>query len=213
MNKNLTEMILIVDRSGSMAGLEADTVGGINALLEKQRKQEGELLVTTVLFDDRTEWLYDRTPGSRVEPLSDRQYYVRGSTALLDAMAEVINTISAGQRYARSEDRPARTIVAITTDGMENASRRYRYAEIKEMVEARKKEGWEFLFLGANIDAFGEAERIGIHRDCAVKSFADRAGTGAAFAAINDAVSMMRRDVPLDGRWKKAVEEDAETRK
>ena len=166
MKKNLTELVFILDRSGSMAGLEADTIGGFNAMLEKQKAEPGEAIVSTVLFDNRSEVLHDRLPLDRVPAMTREDYWVRGCTALLDAVGGAIRHIGNVHKYAREEDRPERTLFIITTDGMENASRRYDYREVKAMIEQmREKCGWEFLFLGANIDAAREAARFGIRAD------------------------------------------------
>ncbi len=154
MRKNLTEIVFILDRSGSMSGLEADTFGGYNSLLEKQKKEEGEAVVSTVLFDDTQEVLHDRVDLDKMKPITDKEYYVRRCTALLDAVGGAIHHIGNVHKYAREEDRPEKTLFIITTDGMENSSRRYTYDKVKKMVERQKsKYGWEFLFLGANIDA------------------------------------------------------------
>ena len=163
MRKGLTEVVFILDRSGSMSGLEADTIGGFNSMIAKQKKEEGEAYISTVLFDDTCEVLYDRVPVNKVEPMNDNQYYVRGCTALLDAIGGAIHHIVNVHKYAREEDRPEKTLFIITTDGMENASRQYSYEKVKEMVERQKeKYGWEFLFLGANIDAIDVAGKFGI---------------------------------------------------
>ena len=163
MKKGLTEIVFILDRSGSMSGLEADTIGGYNSMMEKQKKEEGEAYISTVLFDDRSEVVHDRIPIDKVPALTEKQYYVRGCTALLDALGDAIHHISTIHKYAREEDRPEKTLFIITTDGMENASRRYGYEEIRKLVNERKeKYGWEFLFLGANIDAVQVAGRFGI---------------------------------------------------
>ncbi|MBO4838692.1 MAG: VWA domain-containing protein [Lachnospiraceae bacterium] len=194
MRKGLTEVVFILDRSGSMSGLEADTIGGFNSLIEKQKKEEGEALISTVLFDDKIEVLYDRVPVDKIEPMTDRQYYVRGCTALLDAVGRAIHHISQVHKYAREEDRPEKTLFVITTDGMENASREYSYQKVKEMVEHEKeKYGWEFLFLGANIDAVSEARRFGIGADRAVRYECDSAGTELNFRVVSRAVSTVRR--------------------
>ena len=194
MRKGLTEVVFILDRSGSMSGLEADTIGGFNSLIEKQRKEEGEVVISTVLFDDKTEVLYDRIPVKKVEPMNDSQYYVRGCTALLDALGGSIHHIANVHKYAREEDRPEKTMFIITTDGMENASHIYDYKKVKKMVEKEKeKYGWEFLFLGANIDAIEVAGRFGIDADRAVNYECDSAGTALNFRVLSDAVSAVRR--------------------
>ena len=194
MRKGLTEVVFILDRSGSMGGLEADTIGGFNSMIEKQKKEEGEAYISTVLFDDRMEVLYDRVPVGRVEPMNDKQYYVRGCTALLDAIGGAIHHIANVHKYAREEDRPEKTLFIITTDGMENASRSYSYREVKKMVEKEQdRYGWEFLFLGANMDAIEVAGRFGIRRDRAVNYECDSAGTALNFRVFSEAVSAVRK--------------------
>ncbi len=194
MRKGLTEVVFILDRSGSMSGLESDTIGGFNSMIEKQKKEEGEAFISTVLFDDRTEVLYDRVPVGRVEPMNDSQYYVRGCTALLDAIGGAIRHIANVHKYAREEDRPEKTLFIITTDGMENASRIYDYKKVKKMVEKEKeKYGWEFLFLGANIDAIEVAGRFGIGADRAVNYECDSMGTALNYQVLSDTVSAVRR--------------------
>ena len=179
MNKNLTEIVFILDRSGSMGGLEADTIGGFNAFLEKQKKEEGEALLSTILFDHESVVLYDRVDIRKVEPMTERQYQVRGSTALLDAIGGAVHHMANVHKYAREEDRPGKTIFVITTDGMENASRRYSYSEVQRMVKhEQEKYGWEFLFLGANMDAISVARSFGIREDRAVRYSCDEVGTG-----------------------------------
>lgn len=210
----MTELVFILDRSGSMAGLEADTIGGFNAMLEKQRRQDGEALVSTVLFDGVTEVLHDRVPLDRVPLLTDRTYTVRGCTALLDAVGGAIHHIGNIHKYARREDVPEKTIFVITTDGMENASRRYSYEKVKQMIaRQQKKYGWEFLFLGANIDAAKEAGRMGIAPTHAVTYTNDSAGVRANYESVTYAVSAMRAQMPLPQDWKSAVEEDQNRRK
>jgi uncharacterized protein YegL len=160
---NLTEIVFILDRSGSMAGLEADTIGGFNGLIQKQKSEDGEAIISTVLFDDKSEVLYDRVPLDSIPAMTEKDYYVRGCTALLDAVGSAIHHIGIVHKYARPEDRPAKTLFIITTDGMENSSKRYTYEQVKSMIERQKeKYGWEFLFLGANIDAISVANRFGI---------------------------------------------------
>ncbi len=175
MKKGLTEIVFILDRSGSMGGLEADTIGGFNGLIKKQRKESGEALVSTVLFDDVCEVLHDRVPMEQVEEMTADTYFARGCTALLDAVGGAIHHIGNIHKYARDEDRPEKTLFIITTDGMENASHRYTYDRVKKMVERQKaKYGWEFLFLGANIDAIETAGDIGICADRAVTYQSDQ---------------------------------------
>ena len=194
MRKGLTELVMILDRSGSMQGLEADTIGSFNGMIEKQRKEPGEALVSVVLFDDITEVLYDRVPLDKVEPLTDRQYYVRGCTALLDAVGGAICHIGNVHKYAREEDVPEKTIFMITTDGMENASRTYSYEKVRRMIERqREKYHWEILFVGANIDAIKEASRFGIPASRAANYVHDSAGTRLHFAVLSEAISGARR--------------------
>ena len=193
MRKNLTEIIFILDRSGSMSGLEADTIGGYNSLIERQKKEEGEACISTVLFDDTCEVLHDRVSLDKIKPMTDKEYYVRGCTALLDALGGAIHHIGNVHKYAREEDRPEKTLFIITTDGQENASQRYTYEKVKHMVECQKEKfGWEFLFLGANIDAIAEAGRFGIKADRSVNYNCDSAGTAVNFKALSKAVSKVR---------------------
>ena len=193
MRKGLTEVIFILDRSGSMSGLEADTIGGFNSMIAKQKKEEGEAYISTVLFDDKTEVLYDRVPVSKVEPMNENQYYVRGCTALLDALGRAIHHIGNVHKYAREEDRPEKTLFIITTDGMENSSHEYSYDKVKKMVEKQKKKyGWEFLFLGANIDAIEVAGRFGIAANRAINYESDRQGTQLNYEVLSRTVSEFR---------------------
>ena len=214
MKKGLTEVVFILDRSGSMSGLEADTIGGFNSMIEKQKKEEGEALVSTILFDNYSEVLHDRVEVSKIEPLTDRDYTVRGCTALLDAIGGAIHHIGNVHKYARNEDVPEHTIFIITTDGMENASHQYSREKIKAMIERQKtKYGWEFLFLGANIDAIETARSYGIDQDRAVEYNCDSVGTGLNFEAMSDAITTMRCSAPLTADWKKKVEADRKKRK
>ena len=193
MKKSLTELVFIIDRSGSMTGLEADTIGGFNGLIEKQKKEAGEACVSVVLFDDQTEVLYDRIDIQKVEPMNERQYYVRGCTALLDAVGGAIHHIKNVHRYAREEDIPEKTLFIITTDGMENASRIYSYDKVRRMIEHEKeKYHWEFLFLGANMDAIKVAGRFGIRASRAVNYENDGVGTQLNYEVMSKAVSCAR---------------------
>lgn len=194
MRKGLTEVVFILDRSGSMSGLEADTIGGFNSMISKQKKEDGEAIVSTVLFDDQQEVVYDRQPVKMVEPMTDRQYYVRGCTALLDAIGGAIHHIGNVHKYAREEDRPEKTMFIINTDGMENASRFYTYDRVKYMVERQKeKYGWEFLFLGANIDAISVAARFGINADRAINYECDQVGTSLNYQVMSETITAVRR--------------------
>lgn len=209
MKKNLTELVFILDRSGSMQGLEADTIGGFNSMLKKQKKEPGEALVSTVLFDDRVEVLHDRVRADRVKPITDREYYVRGCTALLDAVGGAIHHIGNIHKYARPEDVPEHTLFIITTDGMENASHCYSARQVRQMIRRQKKKyGWEFLFLGANIDAVETAGHLGINPDRAVNYHCDSEGTRLNYQVLTQAVSAVRCSAPLDAHWKDAIEED-----
>lgn len=197
MNKGLTELVMILDRSGSMSGLEADTIGGFNSMIEKQKKEDGETLVSVVLFDDQCDVVYDRVSLDKVEKMTDKQYYVRGCTALLDAVGGAIHHIGNVHKYARAEDVPEKTLFVITTDGMENASRRYTYDKVRQMIERQKERyGWEFMFLGANIDAAAEAGRIGIDASRAVRYEHDEVGTALNFKVMSDVVTKVRQCSP-----------------
>ena len=214
MKKNLTEMVFILDKSGSMSGLEADTIGGFNGMIEKQKKEEGEALVSTVLFSDESTVIHDRVDLKKIEPMTDKQYFVGGCTALIDAIGQAIHHIGNVHKYAREEDRPEHTIFVITTDGMENASHLYTSDQVKAMVERQKeKYGWEFLFLGANIDAVETAARFGINEDRAVNFRNDRMGTALNYAEVSEAVRTVRACAPLSRDWKKEIEQDYESRK
>ena len=215
MKKNLTELVMILDRSGSMGGLESDTIGGYNSMLKKQREAEGEVLVSTVLFDDRSEVLYDRVPLEKLPQMTEKEYYVRGCTALLDAVGGAVRHIGNVHKYAREEDRPEKTIFVITTDGLENASREYSSERVKKMIEQQKeKNGWEFLFLGANIDAVETAGRMGISADRAANYHSDSRGTALNYEVLADAVCEIRAcAAPIGAKWKKRIDEDYKNRR
>ena len=214
MSNNITELVFILDRSGSMSGFEADTVGGFNATIEKQKGQEGKVYVSTVLFDNVSDVIHDRLDIREVTPMTRKEYYVRGCTALLDAVGNAISHISNIHKYARQEDRPEKTLFVITTDGMENASHQYTYNKVKAMIESKKELGWEFLFLGANIDAAKEAARFGISWEHAANYHADKKGTGVIYEAVGEAVSKVRCcSAPLSASWKETVDQDYQARK
>ena len=209
----MTELVFILDRSGSMGGLEADTIGGFNSMIAKQKKEAGEAWVSTVLIDNDTQVIHDRLPLSQVPELTEEDYYVRGCTALLDAVGKAIRHIGNAHKYARKEDVPRRTLFVITTDGMENASREYTYDKVRRMIERQKEQyGWEFLFLGANIDAAREARRFGIGADRAANYHCDREGTALNYEVISEAVSKVRSCAPLTAKWKERIDEDFEAR-
>ena len=210
---NITEIVFILDRSGSMGGLESDTIGGFNSLLRDQKKKEGKAFVSTVLFDHESIVLHDRIPVENVPEMTDSDYTVRGCTALLDAIGDAVKHIGNIHKYARPEDVPEHTMFIITTDGLENASRRYNSKEIKALIEKKKKLGWEFLFIGANIDAIETAGRYGIDSDRAVNYHADSQGTAAVFRAVNKAVGAMRACAPLSAAWSEEINEDYQSRK
>lgn len=209
MKNNLTEIIFILDRSGSMSGLEKDTIGGFNSLIKKQQNEPGEALISTVLFDDKSRVIYDRVPLSSVKPMTEEDYYVGGCTALLDAVGMAIHHIGNVHKYAREEDRPDKTLFIITTDGMENASREYTYPRLKKIIEKQKeKYGWEFLFLGANIDAPETAESFGIDRDHAVDYNCDSKGTALNYEVLCDVVGDVRSGKKITAEWKNKIMKD-----
>ncbi len=214
MKNNITELVFILDQSGSMSGLEADTIGGFNGMIEKQKKQEGLVYVSTVLFDDVITVLHDRVKLSEVKPMTEDDYLVGGCTALLDTIGGAIHHIGNIHKYARPEDVPQHTMFVITTDGMENASTKYNYSTVKKMIERQKKKyGWEFLFLGANIDAVETAGNLGIHVDRAVTYRADGVGTRKNFNALCSAVSCMRSNATISADWKAEIEEYLKSKK
>lgn len=221
MRENLTELVFILDRSGSMGGLESDTIGGFNSMIKKQQKEEGEAIVSTVLFDDECEVIHDRVAIKKVKKLTDKDYYVRGCTALLDAVGGAINHIEKVHKYAREEDRPAKTLFIITTDGLENASKEYTFKGVKKLIEhQKKKHNWEFLFLGANIDAIEVAGNMGISCDRAANYNCDEAGTALNYAVLEKAVSRVRTcknsaEMSMafaGGAWKADIDRDYKKR-
>ena len=213
MRKDLTELVFILDRSGSMSGLEGDSIGGYNAMLEKQKKEPGEVIITTVLFDNEYELLHDRINLRAIAPITDKEYYVRGSTALLDAIGKTIYKIVNVQKHTAKDEQAGRVLFVITTDGMENASREFSYQRIKRMIEYQKgKYGWEFIFLGANIDAIATAKRFGINEDRATNYNADSKGTELYYAVISDTVSSLRANQSIPSNWKESIDEDFKKR-
>lgn len=213
MKKNLTEIVFILDRSGSMAGLEKDTIGGFNSMINRQKTAPGEAVISTVLFDSETQVIHDRVNLKNIAPMTEKDYFVRGCTALLDAIGGAIHHIGNVHKYAREEDRPEKTLFIITTDGMENASRKYSSDRVKQMIERQKsKYGWEFLFLGANIDAVETAGHFGIQADRAVNYHSDKKGTALNYEVLSEAISSVRASRPLQSNWKQRIDEDYESR-
>ena len=209
----MTEIIFILDRSGSMAGLEADTIGGFNSMMKKQASEPGDALVSTLLFDNDVEVIHDRLNIKDVPEITSKEYYVRGCTALLDAVGGAIKHISMIHKYARKEDIPEKTLFIITTDGMENASRLYSYEDVRSMVEHQKsKYGWEFIFLGANIDAAAEASRYGIDSSMAVNYNCDSEGVGISFKVMEDVVRSYRNTCEVPKGWRKRIDYDFKSR-
>ena len=213
MKKNLTELVFILDRSGSMSGLERDTIGGFNAMIEKQKKQDGECIVSTVLFDDESRVIHDRVSLDEIRPMTEDDYLVGGCTALIDAIGGAIHHIGNVHKYARPEDVPENTIFIITTDGQENASHRYSSDKVKQMIERQKdKYGWEFLFIGANIDAVETAKRYGIDRNRAVNYNADAQGTSVLYETVSKAVCNVRASKCMAENWSEDIDKDFKNR-
>ena len=209
MKKQLTELVFILDRSGSMFGLEADTIGGFNSMIAKQRREAGEALVSTVLFNGTTTVLHDRVPLTRIEPMTERQYQVGGCTALLDAIGGAIHHIGNVHKYAREEDRPEHTLFVITTDGLENASHSYSADQVRRMIRRQRENyGWEFIFLGANIDAVETAAHIGIDRSRAVNYHSDSRGTRLNYEVLSEAICSVSNCQPLEENWSQRIDED-----
>ena len=210
----MTELVFILDRSGSMAGLEADTIGGFNSMIARQKQEAGEALVSTVLFDNESVVIHDRLPLAKVPLMTEKEYFTRGCTALLDAVGEAIHHIGNIHKYARREDVPEKTLFVITTDGYENASRRYNYETVRRMIERQKeKYGWEFLFIGANIDAVETAANYGIGADRAVNYNADSKGTSILYETVSSAVEQIRANAPLCSEWSAELDKDYKSRK
>ena len=213
MKNNITELVFILDRSGSMAGLESDTIGGFNSMIEKQKKQDGECYVSTVLFDNVSEVLHDRVSLTDIKPMTDREYTVRGCTALIDAIGGAIHHIGNVHKYARPEDVPEHTMFVITTDGMENASHKYSSDKVKKMIERQKEQyGWEFLFIGANIDAVETAAQYGISEDRAVNYHADPKGTACLYDNVSDVVFSVRMGCDIEENWSEKLNKDYKRR-
>ncbi len=210
----MTELVFILDRSGSMSGLEKDTIGGFNSMLEKQRREAGDAVISTVLFDNVSDVIHDRVDIKDVHELTDRDYFVRGCTALLDAVGGAIHHIGNVHKYARKEDVPEKTLFIITTDGMENASRYYSYDRVRHMIERQKKRyGWEFIFLGANIDAAAEARRFGIDESMAADYHCDGAGTALNYEVLSEVITNVRTcGKPISSDWKKKIDNDYRNR-
>ena len=214
MKKNLTELVFILDRSGSMAGLEADTIGGFNAMIEKQKQEVGEATVTTILFDSKVETLHDRADLQKIKPMTNKDYYVRGMTALLDAVGSTIQHISHVHTVMGEDNVPEHTMFVITTDGMENASKEFTAEAVKRLIEEKKeKNGWEFLFLGANIDAVKTAGTIGICPDRAVNYHSDKAGTQLNYQVVSETIGSVRRNMGVAAGWKDRIDQDFASRK
>jgi uncharacterized protein YegL len=210
---NVTELVYILDRSGSMGGLEKDTIGGFNSMIEKQKSQEGECYVSTILFDNESEVLHDRISLTEIPKMTEEEYFVRGSTALIDAIGGAINHIENIHRHARPDEVPEHTMFVITTDGKENASREYRAEQVREMIERQKKKhNWEFLFIGANIDAVETAAKYGIDRDRAVDYHADAKGTRVLYETVSKTIGSFRASKSLDENWAEDIEKDFKSR-
>ena len=214
MKNGITEMVFILDRSGSMGGLESDTIGGFNAMIEKQKKQEGKAYVTTVLFDHEIQGLHSRVELSEIPPMTDKDYTVRGTTALIDAIGTTIKRIKSMHKELPEKEVPEHTIFVITTDGMENASSQYSSKEVKKMIEhQKKKHNWEFLFIGANIDAVETAKHFGIDKNRAVNYKADAQGTSVLYSAVSSVVGSVRKSKAIEDTWSQEINEDFEKRK
>ena len=213
MQDNLTELVFILDKSGSMSGLEKDTIGGFNSLIEKQKKEKGEAIVSTVLFNEHMDVIYDRFNINDVPKLTDKEYFVEGCTALLDALGNSINHIIHIHENLKEDECPSKTLFIITTDGMENSSHEYTYKKIKNLIDSSKeKDGFEFIFLGANIDSEEEAAKLGIDKDQAVNYKCDEVGIGMNYSALHDAISCFRSERKLSKKWRETIDNDVKKR-
>lgn len=214
MKKDLTELIFILDRSGSMGGLESDTIGGYNAMLKKQMEAEGSAYITTVLFDDEYELLHDRINLKGVKPITEKEYFVRGTTALLDAVGKSIQKIVNVQRNTSNDEKAEKVLFVITTDGLENASREYSYTKVRAMIEKQKSRyGWEFIFLGANIDAVSEAEKFGIDSSRAAQFHNDKDGIELNYKVVSEAICELRSSKTISRDWKNQIDADYDKRR
>ena len=213
MKKDLTELVFILDESGSMFNLTDDTIGGFNSMIEKQKKEEGKAFVTTYLFNGNTKMIHDRANLDEIALMTRDDYRPNGCTALLDAVGEAVEHVEGIHKYARKDDIPEHTVFVITTDGMENASKKFNRAQIKELIEGKQKQGWEFIFMGANIDAVAEAGKLGIDSVHAVEYVSDVAGSAACYESMTCAISNLRASRPLSKGWKKSVEADKAKRR
>lgn len=212
MKQNLTELVFILDKSGSMSGLEADTIGGYNSLIEKQKKEDGEAVVSTVLFSDKIDVIHNRVKLGTIGKLTDKEYFVSGCTALLDAIGSSIQHIKKVHMDMKEDEVPSKTLFVITTDGMENASREYSYEKINNLIEKQKEDGWEFIFLGANIDAAAEASKFGIDSDKAVNYNCDAEGVNLNYEALDCAITSMRTTGSVKKSWRRKIDADFEKR-
>lgn len=212
MKNNITELVFILDKSGSMSGMEKDTIGGFNSMIRKQKEQDGEVYVTTVLFSNTSETVHDRLRLGDIPEMTGKDYFVGGCTALLDAVGDTVTHIETIHKYARPEDVPEHTVFVITTDGMENASRKYSQPVIKKMIGEKQQQGWEFIFMAANIDAAAAADAYGINRDNAVDYVCDEAGTQLNYCVVSEAVRKVRSGAKLTREWKKDIEADYQER-
>jgi len=216
MKKGLTELVFVLDRSGSMGGLESDTIGGFNAMIEKQKREPGEAFVTTVLFDDQYEMIHNRFNIEMIRPLTANDYYARGCTALLDAVGRTIDQVGRTQKYLPEAERAEKVIFVITTDGLENSSREYSYQRLQSMIQNQKeKYNWEFIFLGANMDAVAEAKKFGIASDRAVTFENDSQGVQLNYQVVGKTIATMRACAPSErvgDEWKKEIDEDYKKR-